>query len=62
MRELLRGLLDLALPPICARCGRDVERSLLLCPRCIAALPRIAAGKIFKHQVKSDAVNRLGVP
>jgi len=50
MRELLRGLLDLALPPICARCGHDVERSLLLCPRCIAALPRIAADRCVRCQ------------
>lgn len=40
MRELLRGLLDLALPPICARCGRTSERDKPLCRRCGGALTR----------------------
>jgi predicted amidophosphoribosyltransferase len=40
LRELLRGLLDLALPPICSRCRRTVERGESLCPRCDRALPR----------------------
>lgn len=50
MRELLRGLLDLALPPVCARCGGDVERTVLLCQRCRAALPRIGADRCARCQ------------
>lgn len=42
MRELLRGLLDLALPPTCARCGATCTPGPL-CPRCLAALPRLGA-------------------
>jgi ComF family protein len=38
MRELLRALLDLALPPICARCGRACERDMPLCHGCGRAL------------------------
>jgi ComF family protein len=44
MRELLRGLLDLWLPPACAACAGDpgpVPGSL--CPRCLASLPRAPA-------------------
>lgn len=40
MRELLRGLFDLALPPICGRCGGSVSRAEALCRRCDRALPR----------------------
>ena len=40
MRELLRGLLDLALPPICGRCEGAVLRGEALCRRCDRALPR----------------------
>jgi ComF family protein len=40
VRELLRGLLDLALPPICGRCEGAVPRGEALCRRCDRALPR----------------------
>jgi ComF family protein len=50
MRELLRGLLDLALPPVCARCGSGVERTALLCRRCLGALPRIDADRCVRCQ------------
>jgi ComF family protein len=43
MRELLRGLLDLALPRVCARCGAAACDHTPLCPRCLAALPRVEA-------------------
>ncbi|NLF32169.1 MAG: ComF family protein [Planctomycetes bacterium] len=48
-----RGLLDLALPTVCAACGRRDERAGPLCPSCAAALlgqvdgrycPRCGAG------------------
>ena len=44
MRELLSGLLELALPPGCAGCGAAVPASAALCARCDARLPRLAAG------------------
>jgi ComF family protein len=40
MRELLRGLFDLALPPICGRCGSATLCGEALCRRCDRALPR----------------------
>jgi ComF family protein len=40
MRELLRGLLDLALPPICGRCGGAVPHGEAFCRLCDGALPR----------------------
>ena len=43
MREFLRGLLDLALPRVCARCGSAPRDRRPLCARCFAALPRVAA-------------------
>lgn len=39
MRDLLRGLLDLVLPPLCAGCARGLEEAGPLCPRCARALP-----------------------
>lgn len=42
MRELLRGLIDLVLPPLCAACGRAAEPPPL-CTACDRALPRLAA-------------------
>jgi ComF family protein len=39
MRDLLRGLLDLVLPPLCAACARGLEEAGPLCPRCARALP-----------------------
>ena len=41
MLDLLRGLLELALPAACAACGAGVEEGAALCRRCDAALPRI---------------------
>ncbi len=38
---LLRGLLDLLLPPACAACGRPVPDAETLCGSCAASLPRI---------------------
>lgn len=44
MREWLRGLLELLLPPRCAGCGTAVPASALLCAACDARLLRLAAG------------------
>jgi ComF family protein len=44
LREWLRGLLELALPPSCASCGTAVPASAVLCAACDARLPRFAAG------------------
>jgi ComF family protein len=43
VRELLSGLLELALPPSCADCGSAAASNAPLCPRCDARLPRIGA-------------------
>ena len=40
MHELLRGLLELVLPPICGRCGGAVPPGQALCRRCRRSLPR----------------------
>jgi ComF family protein len=40
MRELLRGLFDLAVPPVCGCCGGGTRRAEALCQRCDRALPR----------------------
>jgi len=40
MRELLRGLFDLVLPPICGRCGGAVLRGEAFCRSCERAFPR----------------------
>jgi predicted amidophosphoribosyltransferase len=50
MRELLRGLLDLALPRVCARCGAAACDRTPLCARCFAALPRVAARSCARCQ------------
>ncbi len=39
MRGWLRPVLDLLLPPACARCGRGVETDSLVCLPCADALP-----------------------
>jgi predicted amidophosphoribosyltransferase len=39
VRELLRGLLDLLVPPVCARCGSGT--SAPLCRDCLRALPML---------------------
>ena len=44
MRELLLGLLDLALPPRCARCGALPDRGTPLCRPCLGRLPRLPEG------------------
>ena len=41
MRELLRGLLDLLLPPACARCDSEIEGDRPLCRACAARVARI---------------------
>ena len=41
MREWLRGMLELALPPSCAGCGAAVAASAVLCAGCDARLPRL---------------------
>jgi predicted amidophosphoribosyltransferase len=41
VREWLRGLLELALPPSCAGCGAATPASAVLCPDCDARLPRL---------------------
>ena len=52
LRDLLRGLLELALPPACAGCGAPVAASAALCARCDARLPRLApAGESFPQLV-----------
>jgi ComF family protein len=45
VRELLSGLLELALPPSCADCGAAVPASAVLCARCDSRLPRLASGE-----------------
>jgi len=47
VRDLLSGLLELALPPSCAGCGSAVPASAVLCTRCDARLPRLASGRAF---------------
>jgi ComF family protein len=58
--ELLRGLLDLVLPPICARCGRAVERSgerdRPLCRSCGRALPRSQSDAVAPPPSGLDAI------
>jgi ComF family protein len=39
VRDLLRELLDLVLPPLCAGCARGLEGPAPLCARCARALP-----------------------
>ena len=41
MRELLRGLLDLLAPPVCAGCRAALEGGAPLCHACDRALPRL---------------------
>ncbi len=41
MRGLLRGLLDLVLPPACAGCGCGVTPPQVLCAACAVRLPRL---------------------
>jgi ComF family protein len=60
MRELLRGLLDLALPRVCARCASTLRDRSPLCPRCCAALPRVAAHACARcQQAPGSAPARL---
>jgi len=47
VRELLSGLLELALPPSCAGCGSAVLASAVLCARCDARLPRLALDGVY---------------
>jgi ComF family protein len=49
VRELLSGLLELALPPSCADCGAAVPASAVLCARCDSRLPRLAPGDRAKR-------------
>jgi ComF family protein len=42
VKNLLRDLVDLLLPPACAGCGRALEGEHPLCPRCNRGLPRLA--------------------
>lgn len=44
MRGMLADLLDLLLPRACARCAGAVHGADVFCARCVAAIPRIAAG------------------
>jgi predicted amidophosphoribosyltransferase len=44
MRGMLADVLDLLLPRACARCGGAVHGADVFCARCVAAIPRIAAG------------------
>lgn len=44
MRGMLADLLDLLLPRACARCAGAVHGADTFCARCVAAIPRIAAG------------------
>ena len=39
MRELLQGILELVLPPLCAACGAPTEGAAPFCARCLTALP-----------------------
>jgi ComF family protein len=45
LRDWLRSLVELLLPPCCADCGRDVAPSEALCARCDARLPRPRPGE-----------------
>jgi len=45
MRSWLRAVLDLLLPPACARCGRGVETDAFVCPPCSVALPPWPPGR-----------------
>ena len=42
MRELLQGILDLVLPPLCCACGESSDGAAPFCTRCRAALPWLA--------------------
>ena len=44
MRGMLADVLDFLLPRACARCGGAVHGADAFCARCVAAIPRIAAG------------------
>lgn len=44
MRRMLAEVLDLLLPRACARCGGAVHGTDVFCTRCVAVIPRIAAG------------------
>lgn len=50
MRELLRGLLDLVVPRMCARCGADATDAGLLCPVCEAGLPHTPENACIRCQ------------
>ncbi len=50
MRELLWGLLEIALPRVCARCAAPACDAVPLCTRCFAALPRVAADACVRCQ------------
>ena len=57
MRDLWRGLLDLALPPSCAACAGPVTGSEPLCPACDRSLPRIPEDRCVSCQ---EAAARSG--
>ncbi|MDH3519406.1 MAG: double zinc ribbon domain-containing protein [Myxococcales bacterium] len=60
MRDLLRGLLDLWVPPSCARCGAGVDDTAPLCRACFAALPSVARDRCARCQ-QAPALARNGV-
>lgn len=45
MPRLLDDLVDLLLPPVCAACGRDVERSRAFCLKCWGHLEHVPRGR-----------------
>jgi ComF family protein len=60
MRELLRGLLEIALPRVCARCAAPAGDGAPLCARCFAALPRVAMDTCVRcQQAPASASGRL---
>lgn len=46
MRELLRGLLDLVVPPCCVACGASTDATDPLCAVCARAIARPASGRL----------------
>lgn len=51
MRGMLADLLDLLLPRACARCAGAVRGADAFCARCVAVIPRIAAGGCLVCQI-----------
>jgi ComF family protein len=55
VRELLDSVLELLLPPACARCGATVGAGVL-CAACARALPRLPPGDLLKRRSRLVAL------